>query len=531
MLRRLVLYGIHLDREEPLMLALLNFRLRDYSIPVFLGLILRLIQIQSPILGVHSWRQADTAAMARHFALKGTPIWLPQIDWGGASDGFVECEFPLFPFLIGQLYKLTGIHEWVGRSTAVICSLITIILVIRIGTILLDPDSGWWGGLFFAILPLTVFYGRTFQAESMLLMFGALSIERYFAWRKTGSVWSLIFSWSSFTAACLIKVLPLIWLGIPILALHAENTKRHRQNGLLKLVLNVFNILKKPSVSIYFITAILIASIWFLYAYQIGQLTGLSFGFWGTSSDRSSLRLLLNTQIWLDFALRITLRNFAILGLPLAFLGFWKSRKDLGGFILMSGVIGWFASTLIAFRASSIHEYYQLPLMLFACPFMGRGFVICTTKISKSLIFSVPSQLWLILFNILISFTILNFDYWSLERTQEKIWMPLAERIRNEVPGDHRIVTVTGGDPTLLNLARRQGWLTSIENVNDSSLADWSSQGAKYLVGSFEWQESYAKLSGRTTKTKLEKLFCGEPKDCLNTIGSTYFLSLDNTSQ
>ena len=66
-------------------------------LPVLIGLFLRSINLQSPIVGVHSWRQADTAAMARHFAIEGTPIWLPQIDWAGAGKGYVECEFPLFP--------------------------------------------------------------------------------------------------------------------------------------------------------------------------------------------------------------------------------------------------------------------------------------------------------------------------------------------------------------------------------------------------------------------------------------------------
>ena len=69
-----------------------------------------MINIQSPIVGVHSWRQADTAAMARYFALENTSIWLPQIDWSGATKGYVKCEFPLFPYLVGQLYKLFGLH-------------------------------------------------------------------------------------------------------------------------------------------------------------------------------------------------------------------------------------------------------------------------------------------------------------------------------------------------------------------------------------------------------------------------------------
>ena len=44
-----------------------------------------------------------------------TPIWLPQIDWAGAAEGFVESEFPLYPFLVSRVYQLFGIHEWLGR--------------------------------------------------------------------------------------------------------------------------------------------------------------------------------------------------------------------------------------------------------------------------------------------------------------------------------------------------------------------------------------------------------------------------------
>ena len=46
--------------------------LSSNSLLVLIGLLLRLINIQMPILGVHSWRQADTSAMARHFALEKT---------------------------------------------------------------------------------------------------------------------------------------------------------------------------------------------------------------------------------------------------------------------------------------------------------------------------------------------------------------------------------------------------------------------------------------------------------------------------
>ena len=117
-------------------------KLNKYSVslPIFIGFFLRIINLQSPIVGVHSWRQADTAAMARHFALNSTPIWLPQVDWSGATKGYVESEFPLFPFIVAQLYKVFGINEFLGRGLSVLFSVLTIFLVIRIGNYLLDPE-------------------------------------------------------------------------------------------------------------------------------------------------------------------------------------------------------------------------------------------------------------------------------------------------------------------------------------------------------------------------------------------------------
>ena len=107
-----------------------------------------------------------------------------------------------------------------------------------------------------------------------------------------------------------------------------------------------------------------------------------------------------------------------------------------------------------------------------------------------------------------ISITILTFDYWLVERNQSNVWMPLANMIRKEVNMDSKIVTVTGLDPTLLNLARRKGWLTSAQNVDQDSLRYWMSQGAKYVAGSLNWQESYIRLGESESKNLLNELRC-----------------------
>ena len=57
------------------------------------GLLCRLYNLTAPFLDYHSWRQTDTAAIARNFYYNGFNILYPQIDWGGAGPGYVESEF------------------------------------------------------------------------------------------------------------------------------------------------------------------------------------------------------------------------------------------------------------------------------------------------------------------------------------------------------------------------------------------------------------------------------------------------------
>ncbi|PZO61372.1 MAG: hypothetical protein DCF15_00280, partial [Phormidesmis priestleyi] len=94
-----------------------------------LALIPRLYNLNSPVIGVHSWRQADTAAIARNFyeALLIHPgqLWrfaYPQVDWGGGS--YAETEFPLYPALVSLIYRVLGPHEIYARGLSVIFSLI-----------------------------------------------------------------------------------------------------------------------------------------------------------------------------------------------------------------------------------------------------------------------------------------------------------------------------------------------------------------------------------------------------------------------
>ena len=178
---------------------------------------LRLINVGAPVIGIHSWRQADTAAIARNYLANHLIFWQPQVDWSGATKGFVECEFPIYQYIVALLYKLFGFNEIVARSFSILCSCLTLLLVFRIGRLLFDERVGWWGAWFYAILPIPVFYGRTIQPEALMMLLGAFSLERWLVYLEDKKSLTLFFSWIGFTFAVLIKVLPFFWIGIPIL--------------------------------------------------------------------------------------------------------------------------------------------------------------------------------------------------------------------------------------------------------------------------------------------------------------------------
>ena len=489
-------------------------------LPIALGSLLRLVQIWMPVLGIHSWRQADTAAMARHFSQAGTPIWLPQIDWSGASAGFVESEFPIYPFLVSRLYTLMGVQEWLGRGLSVLCSGLTIWLVMRLGRRWFSPQAGWWAGLAFAIAPLGVYFGRAFQAEALLLLCAAGALESLSLWRERRLAWALALSWLGFTTAGLIKVIPLLWLGLPLLMVHLTSNPQGEAPPMRTLPGRVLRLLGSPGFWLYIGTSLAAIIGWFWHAHHLGLASGLSFGFWGSGADRSNLSLLLDLNSWTNLMLRVGLRLLALVGVPFLLIGLRASWRSGGGQIAISGLLGVLLCTVATMRSSTIHEYYQLPLLLFSSPLIGLGWQTWQQKRSR----------WqprlLIGLALVVSLTVLSVDYWAVEHRHRQAWMPLALTIRRDLPIDARIVSVTSTDPTLLNLARRQGWLISSKQLTPERIQRWKKAGASHLAGSFVWDKTYRPMPEQRQRI-LREMVDASPGAWVDPRSQTYLIPID----
>ncbi len=55
---------------------------------------------------------------------------------------------------------------------------------------------------------------------------------------------------------------------------------------------------------------------------------------------------------------------------------------------------------------------------------------------------------------------------------------------------------------------RRKGWLTSLDEIDETSLRKWSKEGASYVVGSLDWSNFYTPLDNQYAKNKISNYLC-----------------------
>lgn len=499
------------------------------------ALVPRLYNLNSPVIGVHSWRQADTAAIARNFyeAQLAHPgqLWrfaYPQVDWGGG--GYVETEFPLYPALISLIYRVLGPHEIYARGLSVIFSLIGLYFLYKLVELCFDSSVAFWSALFYAVLPLSVFYSRTVQPESLVMMSSLGGLYFFKRWIRTVGTpkpppprdnptdahhptthppnrsetssdrkrIDLFIAWVFVAIATLLKVLPIVYLGLPLLFLAAL---KFRYKLFLRWELWLY------ALGIFGVTAA-----WYIHAHNIFLDTGLTFGFWSGDTDRYSWSSLLSFKYWLDILFRVMVRHFAVLGFFVALIGLTFHRQKAEDWMWEVGLVGSFLAGALAPTSSYVHEYYQLPVMFFGVVFIGK---VCArvfdprrakNYLSKNKRWYRPALTTALVLTLVTGSAIYSIDYMLPENPANSTVYRLAEVVGKYTPPDAKVLTTTGGDPTLLYLSHRKGWMISPEEVSPERLKAAAGDGASFFVGSYEIVQSYADFIDESQKENIREL-------------------------
>src|SRR5437868_5707915 len=147
-----------------------------------LAVAVRLILINQPYIDHWSWRQSDVAAIARNFYSGGFRFAYPQIDWAGDATGYVGTEFTILPLTAAICYKFAGIHEWIGRSQAVIFFAVSLPFFFLLVREIFGSTAAVWATFFFSFAPLNVFAGRSFMPDVPSLSLALIGLYFFMRW-------------------------------------------------------------------------------------------------------------------------------------------------------------------------------------------------------------------------------------------------------------------------------------------------------------------------------------------------------------
>lgn len=387
---------------------------------------IRAWQIDAPFIDHWSWRQADVAAIARNYNENGFHFAKPQIDWAGNEPGYVGTEFPVLPFLAAMLYRLTGTQEWIGRFQSIFFFALSVpfffLLARRVNRDAPQTDFEIFALLFYCFTPLSVGTGRAFMPDMPSLSCALAGLYFFWRWLDAGGGRACYGASAIALALAILLKLPMIVIGVPMLALSWQ-----------KFRLGLF---RQPLLWLLAGTVLLPAFFWYWHARDIAR-DFYPYHFFGAGGVH------LMPWNWYGKILNVfVFESFTPLLLLLALAGVGVSWRRPA-----LTPLRWWLAAMVAFffvvGYGNRHPWYQLPLVpvlsIFAAFFAARS--------------RASGVLATVLFLAGVAWPIRAYFRPSAEPAY------LLGRALGEItPPTALIMIADDGDPTALYYAQRKGW-------------------------------------------------------------------------
>jgi len=447
---------------------------------LILGLALRLYKVNIFLADHHSWRQADTAAVARNFVKEGWNFFLPRIDNktplhpGVPNDKrLFLVEPPIYNSIVAAIYKIGGIKIEYARLVSIVFSLGSIVLLYLLVSLYFGKKTGLLAGFFFAVLPYNIFYSRTVLPEPMIIFLNLAMLYLAVKWLETNSTIQyflfVFLSMLSFSqkAFPLFLLLPLAYLFL-------------KKYGIKTFL--------QPKIYFWVIISFLPLILW---RWWIGHFPeGIPASLW--LFNENNIRFKGAFFYWI-FAKRIGELILGYWGLPLLVLGIIVKVKKEGWFFYL-----WLLSIIIfifVFAAGNVtHDYYQIPLMPILSIFLAKG--------ANFLLFEKHENfnraLGVILFLICLVFTLAFSWYQIRDFYNLQGGVDLAGAAVNDlVPKNALVLTGDSNDATLLYNTNRFGWsggyASNFPNTSETIQKIISLGGSVYVTTKFDRHSDFGK--------------------------------------
>jgi hypothetical protein len=466
----------------------MRHQLVQLGLIVLLALGLRLYKITNPILDWHAFRQADTAAVTRHYVKNGIDLTKPRyhdlsnIQSGQPNpEGYRMVEFPLVNGMTALLIRALPQLDLVitSRFISVLFSLGTLLSLYWFTRQVGNRIIANLASLFFAIIPYAVFYSRVILPEPAMLFFSTLSLASFAAYTKTKNNWSWLISLVGLSLACLLK--PFVIFLAPVY--------------LTLILVNNQQLLKQIKTWVHPILAIIPLVLWRNWIKQFPS--GIPASDWLFNSNKIRFRPAWFRWLFFERLTKLILGFAGLIWLPFNFLEinklFW---------ILLSWAGGLFTYLAVIATGNVQHDYYQVLLIPAVCLAAARGVSMAQTWLEKraaSLIKklgfptrlhlpqSQPSLFGRLKIASLISYLIIGLVIivqlvlsWQQVKNYYQInhrdYLKAGQAVDKLLPAEAKVIAPANGDTMFLFQTNRRGWPLGVD------IKDKINQGATHYV-------------------------------------------------
>lgn len=413
---------------------------------VILGFMVRLYKIDSPIADWHSWRQADTAAVARNFYKEGFNPLIPKYDdMSGVAEKpypnpgrFRFVEFPIYNSLVYLVYLLNGgVDEKLARLVSVVFSLGSIIFVYLITTRFFADLAGLLSAFIFAFLPFNVYFSRVVLPEPTMLFFCLGMFYFLDLWIQTPRTKLLILGLMFTIGAFLIKPNVAIFYFLPLLYSYYQKERVFWPIPRRYIMLLGLGLL--PTLA------------WRIWIQQHPE--GIPASNWLFNGTHIRFRPAFFKWIVGD---RFGREILGVAGTFLFTLGM-LARPRLGESLLPHLLGLSMLLYLIVFATGNVqHDYYQVAIIPVLCIFTSRGFLLLFTRINF-----LVSRIWTI--PLAVIFFVLTFyltwgEVKGLYQINNGAIVEAGRRADQILPKEAIVIAPYNGDTSFLYQTNRPGW-------------------------------------------------------------------------
>lgn len=443
------------------------FEIAVITIIILAGFVVRLWKITNPIADWHSWRQADTASVARIYVDEGVNLLYPKyydlsrIQTGAYNpQGWRFVEFPIYSVvhaLLSKSFPVLSFEVW-GRLVSIACSLASAYFLYLIGKKL----SGKWVGLvaafLFTFIPYNIYFSRVILPEPMAVMFGV------------GALWffleeQYVFSGLFMAGSTLLKPFTFVYM-IPMLYLAV---KKYGWAG----------IFKKKVLIVFADLAIIPFFLWRIW--ENLHPTGIPAFDWAFNGDKIRFRPAFWFWIFGERIGKLILGVWGVVPLSVALMKIDKKKLFLPMFLLGSILYVFIIAT-----ANVRHDYYQILIVPALAIMVAEGLVAMWNDENLNKVVARTLSVFIVFLMLVIGYVQAK-DYYQINHYEIVEAGRAVERL---TPKDARIIAPYNGDTAFLYQTKRYGFpvvdRSFDEMVNDYKASyfvtvNWADPDTKYV--------------------------------------------------